>query len=235
MFLLEVEHLACSLRPGRSMFGGEQARPVLRDVTFSLEKGENFGLLGPSGSGKSTIARCIAGLQEPDRGMIRFAGKTLWPQRRRRVPDPRIQLLFQATSLSLDPKMKILPAIEEGFTPCAEPLTADQRRQRIDELLDAVDLRPSILDRYPHELSGGQRQRAALMRSLASGAPLLILDEPTAALDPITASSVLSLIETLRRRLDLTLIYITHDRETARAFCSRIGVVNDGVLRLSKS
>ncbi len=111
-----------------------------------------------------------------------------------------------------------------------EPLTAEEKQKRINELLHAVDLRSTILDRYPHELSGGQRQRVALMRSLASRAPLLILDEPTAALDPITQSSVLSLLRRLRRLMGLTLIYITHDRSVARSFCGRIGVVNDGVL-----
>ena len=230
MFLLEVERLSCSLRAGRNLVGDKQSRRILRDVTFSLRPGECFGLLGPSGSGKSTIARCVAGLLEPDGGVIKFAGETLWPPQRRRVPDPRIQLLFQASSLSLDPKMKVLAAIEEGFTPCGGTMTAEEQRRRIDELLKAVDLPRSILDRYPAELSGGQRQRVALMRSLASKASLLILDEPTAALDPVTQSSVLSLLRSLRRQMELTLIYITHDAGTARSFCERIGFVNNGIL-----
>ncbi len=127
MLLLEVEHLSCSFHEGHALIGRKRRKTVLRDITFSLEEGESFGLLGPSGSGKSTIARCIAGLQEPDGGEIRFAGTTLWSRGKKRSPDPRIQLLFQASSLSLDPKMKILSSIEEGFVPLEG--TADGGRE----------------------------------------------------------------------------------------------------------
>jgi peptide/nickel transport system ATP-binding protein len=126
--------------------------------------------------------------------------------------------------------MKIREAIEEGFVPLGREVTAREKQRRMDELLEAVDLGNSTLDRFPHELSGGQRQRVALMRSLASRPSLLILDEPTAALDPITQAHVFSLLRSLQQRLGLTLMYITHDTVTAHAFCDPIGLLSDGVL-----
>lgn len=229
MFLLEVEHLSCSLHAGRSLAGWGENRTILHDVTFAIEQGTCFGLLGPSGSGKSTIARCVAGLLQPDGGSIRFAGEVLFPRKRLRAPDPRIQLLFQASTLSLDPKRKVHDTIDEGFVPLGRDVAAEEKRKRTGELLEAVGLQRGILDRYPHELSGGQRQRVALMRSLASRPLLLILDEPTAALDPITQVNVLGLLRSLQRTLGLTLMYITHDRGTAQSFCDTIGLMNEGV------
>lgn len=231
MFLLEVEHLSCSLRPGREPLARTPVRTIFRDVSFAIEEGETFGLLGASGAGKTTLARCIVGLQDPDGGEIKFAGSPLWPQDRRRMPDPRIQMLFQASSLSLDPTMMMLTAIEEGFAASREALTDGEKRARVETLLAAVDLDASVLTRYPHELSGGQRQRVALTRALASRPSLLILDEPTAALDPVTQLSVLTLLRSIQTRLGLTLIYITHDRPTARSMCGRIGILEDGVIR----
>jgi peptide/nickel transport system ATP-binding protein len=206
---------------------------ILRDVTLSLSQGETFGLLGSSGSGKSTLARCIVGLTEPDGGVVRLSGETLWPTPAPRPPDPRIQLVFQASGQSLDPKMKIGPVIEEGFWPVIRTTPPRERSRQIAALLEAVDLNPAVLNSYPRELSGGQRQRVAFLRALASNAPLLILDEPTAALDPVTQRSVLSLLRVLKKARDLTLIFITHDRSLARSFCDRSGVLQDGVLTAS--
>ncbi len=230
MFLLEVEHLSCSLRAGRDTIGAGGLRRVLRDVSFQVESGECFGIIGPSGSGKSTIARCIAGLLDPDGGRIVLEGETLWPQNKQRKPDARIQLLFQSAGMSLDPKMRVLSSIEEGFTPVEKTVEFGKRKAVIGELLNAVQLDAGILDRYPHELSGGQRQRIAIMRALASRPSLLILDEPTSALDPITQESVLSLLRSLQRTMSLTMIYITHDRQVARMFCGRVSQLRDGVL-----
>lgn len=230
MFLLEVEHLSCSLRTGRDTIGAGGLRKVLQDVSFHVPSRECFGIIGPSGSGKTTIARCIAGLLDPDGGRIVLNGETLWPPKKRRKPDARIQLLFQSAGMSLDPKMRILASIEEGFTPVEETVDREKRQTVIGELLNAVQLDAEILGRYPHELSGGQRQRIAIMRTLASRPSLLILDEPTSALDPITQQSVLSLLRSLQRTMSLTMIYITHDRQVARMFCERVSQMRDGVL-----
>jgi len=230
MFLLEVEHLSCSLRAGRDTIGAGGLRKVLRDVTFQIPSGECLGIIGPSGSGKTTIARCIAGIIDPDGGTIVLKGETLWPLKKQRKPDARIQLLFQSAGMSLDPKMRVLASLEEGFTPTAKTVARGERQTIIGELLNAVQLNAEILNRYPHELSGGQRQRIAIMRALASRPSLLILDEPTSALDPITQDSVLSLLLSLRRTMNLTMIYITHDRQVARLFCGKVLQLKDGVL-----
>lgn len=234
MLLLEVESLACSYTTGGTLGHAGPQRQVLRDVTFSVSEGSCFGILGSSGSGKSTIARCVAGLMKPDGGTIRFLGSTLWPAARARKPEPRIQMVFQASSLSLDPRMRIGDSIEEGFFPIWHSVEPRERKKRITRFCSAVGLPDEFLLRYPGELSGGQRQRVAIIRSLAAQPRLLILDEPTSALDPVTQSSILSLLVSLRKEFRLALLYITHDVASAEALCDRIGILEDGILSMKE-
>lgn len=139
-------------------------------------------------------------------------------------------MLFQASGSSLDPSMTIRESIEEGFFPLKSKITKEEKNRRLERLVADVGLHVGILERRPHQVSGGQRQRIALVRSLAAEPLLLILDEPTAALDPITRSNVFSLLRSLQQTLGLTLLYITHDRASAHSFCDGIGFVKDGVI-----
>lgn len=235
MLLLEVENLACTYTTGGTLGHNNAQRQGLRDVTFSVSEGSCFGILGPSGSGKSTLARCVAGLMKPDSGSIRFLGTTLWPVAGARKPEPRIQMVFQASSLSLDPRMRIGDSIEEGFFPFRHLVAPRERKERITRLCSEVGLPDEILHRYPGELSGGQRQRVAIIRSLAAHPRLLILDEPTSALDPVTQSIILSLLVSLHKEFRVSLLYITHDVASAEVLCDRIGILDDGILSIEET
>jgi peptide/nickel transport system ATP-binding protein len=198
------------------------------DVTLEIRRGETLGIVGESGSGKSTVARCIARLIEPSAGRIVLDGEdiarldadALRPRRR------RVQIVFQDPYRSLNPRRTVGDAIIEG--PMNYGATRGDALSTARELMGLVRLDARALDRYPHQFSGGQRQRICIARALAIGPDLLIADEAVSALDVSVQAQVLALLDEIRLRLDLAMLFITHDLRVAARVCDRVAVMQRG-------
>jgi peptide/nickel transport system ATP-binding protein len=198
------------------------------DVAFDIRKGETLGIVGESGSGKSTVARCIARLVEPTSGRI-VIGDTDFASISRtqlRALRRRVQVVFQDPYRSLNPRRTVGAAIIEG--PMNYGLSRSAALSRAASLLELVRLDPRVLDRYPHQFSGGQRQRICIARALAMEPDLLIADEAVSALDVSVQAQVLALLDEIRGRLDLAMLFITHDLRVAAQVCDRIAVMSKG-------
>src|SRR6266700_285688 len=215
--------------------GGGWLRPERRvqaasQVNFNILQGETLGLVGESGSGKSSVARLVMRLIEPDQGTVRvgdidftaIGGKALRQERR------RIQMIFQDPFASLNPRRKVGNIITDG--PIAHGIAPLTARQRAAELLGLVGLNASAMERYPHEFSGGQRQRIGIARALALEPEILVADEAVSALDVSVQAQVLNLLEDLKARLGLSMLFITHDLRVAAQICDRIAVMQRGML-----
>jgi len=223
--LIEADGIAVRFA-GRGLFQRGPAVRALDGVSLTVGRGEALGLVGESGSGKSTLGRVLLGLIEPDAGRVTFDGHELatTPVRVRRGLRPRMQLVFQDPNASLDPRRRIGVQIADGLainrlTPPAE------RPGRVAALLAQVGLDPSHAARFPHEFSGGQRQRIAIARALATSPDFLVADEPVSALDVSVQAQVLRLLDDLRRRLGLALLFISHDIAVVRSLCERVVVL----------
>ena len=201
---------------------------ALRNVDLEVRAGETLGLVGESGSGKSTFARCLVRLVDADSGEIWFAGQNLvpLPPSAMRPLRPRIQMIFQDPYASLNPRRKVGRIIAEG--PMAQGTSSRAAMDKARELLALVGLDPSVADRYPHEFSGGQRQRVGIARALALEPEVLIADEPVSALDVSVQAQILELLADLQQRLDLALVFITHDLRVAAQVCDTIAVMRLG-------
>jgi peptide/nickel transport system ATP-binding protein len=184
------------------------------NVNLQVRRGETLGIVGESGSGKTTVARCIdiAGLPE----------RQLRPHRR------RVQIVFQDPYRSLNPRRTIGSSIVEG--PVNFGLKREEALERARSLTALVGLSPEVLDRYPHQFSGGQRQRIAIARALAMEPEVLIADEAVSALDVSVQAQVLDLLDDIKRRFDLAMLFITHDLRVAAKICDRIMVMERGVV-----
>ncbi|MEO8486034.1 MAG: ABC transporter ATP-binding protein [Betaproteobacteria bacterium] len=198
------------------------------DVTLSIRRGETLGIVGESGSGKSTVARCIARLVDPTFGSIRIDGLEIatLPRRRLRAMRRKVQIVFQDPYRSLNPRRSVGASIVEG--PMNFGVSRGDAMARARSLLELVRLDPSALDRFPHEFSGGQRQRLCIARALAMEPDLLIADEPVSALDVSVQAQVLALLDEIRSRLALTMLFVTHDLRVAAQVCDRIAVMREG-------
>ena len=204
--------------------------PAVTGATLHIRRGETLGLVGESGSGKSTLARCVVNLVGADTGSIRFDGTELrglsrraWAPFRR-----RIGMVFQDPFASLNPRRRVGDIVAEG--PVAHGVPRVDARARAVELLRLVRLDPSAAGRFPHEFSGGQRQRIGIARALALEPELLVVDEPVSALDVSVQADILALLEELRERLGLTMLFITHDLRVAAQVCDRVAVMRRGAI-----
>jgi peptide/nickel transport system ATP-binding protein len=214
-------------------YGGGWKRPgvvAVADASFTINRGETLGLVGESGSGKSTLARCIVRLVKPDAGTIAFRGADLRPLSRAAwLPyRKRIQMVFQDPFASLNPRRRVGDIVAQG--PLTHGATRAAAMARVAELLALVQLDPGAANRFPHEFSGGQRQRIGIARALAMEPELLIADEPVSALDVSVQAQVLALLEDLKARLGLTMLFITHDLRVAAQVCDRVAVMQRGVI-----
>jgi oligopeptide transport system ATP-binding protein len=196
------------------------------DVSLRVGQGQSIGVVGESGSGKTTLARCLARLIEPTDGRIRVLGQDVTDLTGRALRRLRreIQMVFQDPYDALDPRWRVDRSIEEPLRRLTR-LTAPERERRVEELLGLVRLGRGLATRYPHQLSGGQQQRVGIARALATSPKVLVLDEPTSALDALVRVQILDLLNRLRRELDLTYVYISHDIGSVERVCDRIAVM----------
>ena len=198
------------------------------DVSLHLAPGESLGLVGESGCGKSTLVRLLARLLDVTDGRITFDGTDLAPlpaSRFARTPQrAAIQMVFQDPTDSLNPRFSARDTIAE---PCRllAGMTPAQADARVDEVATQVGLPAELLGRFPHQLSGGQKARVGIARALAPGPKLLILDEPTAALDVSVQAVVLQLLDRLRRELGLSTLFVSHDLNVVRLLTDRVAVM----------
>jgi ABC-type oligopeptide transport system ATPase subunit len=229
MPLVEASHLVKQFARGGGLLRAGSATRAVDDVSFAIETGETFGLVGESGCGKTTTGRCLLRLVEPTSGAVRFGGEDVLAMAPRRLRDARrhMQMVFQDPYGSLNPRMRARQIVEEPLT-IHRLGTKAERRQRTAELFALVGLDPSHLDRYPHEFSGGQRQRIGLARALALEPSFVILDEPVTALDVSVQAQVVNLLMDLQERLRLTYLFIAHDLRLVRHICGRVAVMYRG-------
>jgi peptide/nickel transport system ATP-binding protein len=223
--LLAVEHLRAV---HRSRHGSVVAAD---DVSFALASGECLALVGESGSGKTTIARCIVGLHPPAAGRVLLDGIPLAAAAKGRSKDARrrCQIIFQNPYESLNPRHRVGYAIARPARILRE-LSGRDAEQETARLLDLVRLPARLADRFPGELSGGERQRVAIARALAANPDLLICDEITSALDVSVQAAILELLADLRAKLDVALLFISHDLGVVASIADRVLVLADGVV-----
>lgn len=202
---------------------------VLDNVTVKLPRGRTVAVVGESGSGKSTLARAITGLLPPSKGVISFNGKPLPNKLKDRDKDTlrRIQMIYQSADTSLNPKQTIRDIIGRPIE-FYHGIKGAARDRRVAELLEAIELNESYIDRLPTELSGGQKQRISIARALAAEPDIIICDEVTSALDQIVQEEILTLLMKLQKDTNVSYLFITHDIATVRAISDEIVVMHRG-------
>ncbi len=228
---LKVNNLTKIYRSGGGLFGFSKREHILRAtdaVCLTLHHGETLGVVGESGSGKSTLARCIVRLINADAGEILYQGTDLVPLNRAAMRPYRakIQMVFQDPYASLNPRKKVGHIIADGQINLGATQSDAEKRSR--EMIELVGLDVRAFDRYPHEFSGGQRQRIGIARALTLNPEILVADEPVSALDVSIQAQILRLLADIRDRLQLSMIFITHDLRVASQVCDRVAVMRLG-------
>jgi peptide/nickel transport system ATP-binding protein len=226
--LLEVRNLHKVFRSRGGLFKPAREVRALDDISFTLAPGETVGIVGESGSGKSTLGRCVVRLERPDSGTLTLAGTDFSELKgdALRRERHRVQMIFQDPYASLNPRHRVGYAIAQG--PMANGVPRKKAMQQAEELLDLVGLGAVAVDRYPHEFSGGQRQRIGIARALALNPELIVADEAVSALDVSIQAQVLKLLEELKQKLSLSLLFITHDLRVAAQISDSIIVMQNG-------
>jgi len=199
----------------RKAFFGTKAEPVkaVDGVSFSVEKGKTFGLVGESGCGKSTVAKLLVGILEPDSGSI--------------VIDGDKDIVFQDPFSSLNPRMTVRSIVTEALR--IRGASKEEMDRRLDQTLSLVRLNePGTPDKYPHQFSGGERQRIAIARAIIRRPKVLVLDEPVSSLDVSIQASILNLLKDLQQELGMTYIFISHDLRIVEFMSDTVGVMTEG-------
>jgi ABC-type glutathione transport system ATPase component len=218
------------------IIGKKEKKPVLNNISFEINRGEIFGLVGESGCGKTTLAKCILGLIDYEGEIIingrKREARPSFAERRLRTEGRSafdVQAVFQNSSSSLNPVKTIGWILEEPLR--AHHLSsAIKRQKRVDEILDLVGLDSSYKKRRPAELSSGQKQRVAIGFALTLNPGLIVADEPVSALDVSVAAQVLNLFRDLNKKLGLALLFISHNMEMVHYLCDRVAVMRNGVI-----
>ncbi|GKX36099.1 MAG: peptide ABC transporter ATP-binding protein [Rhizobiaceae bacterium MnEN-MB40S] len=230
--LLKIDAAERIFGGGKTLFGSPlPAVHALRGVSIEVQRGETLGIVGESGCGKSTLARMLVGLDQPTGGAITFDGQDISAMARAdgRQLARKIQYVFQDPLASLNPRKTIRAILE---APLVHLLGMDKpaRQARLEELMQAVNLAPEFLERYPHEFSGGQAQRIGIARALAADPELIVLDEPVSALDVSVQAQVLNILDDLKQRFNLTYLFISHDLSVVESVSDRVAVLYFGKL-----
>ncbi|MCR5420906.1 MAG: ABC transporter ATP-binding protein [Lachnospiraceae bacterium] len=223
--ILSASHLKKSFRTGRN-----NNVLAVNDVSLEVIKGETLAIVGESGCGKSTLARILMRMIDADEGSIYFEGEEIsgLPEKKLRVCRRMMQMVFQDPASSLDPRMKIRDIISEPLLAWKVYDSRSKREDRILELLELVDLKEDCLDRYPHQFSGGQRQRIGIARAIALNPKLLICDESVSALDVCVQAQILNLLKSLKQKMGLTCLFISHDLAVVSFIADRVCVMKNG-------
>ena len=226
--LLNVEHLSTvfDIR-GKMPFSKVKHLKAVNDVSFTLTKGETLGIVGESGCGKSTLGRSILRLIEPTEGRIVWQGRSLRDLAPSDMRDARkdLSIIFQDPIASLDPRMTVEAIIAEPLKVASPELSKTKRREKVRQAMEEVGLAPQMINRYPHEFSGGQAQRIGIARAIITEPKLIVCDEPVSALDVSIQAQIVNLLKSLKDRLGLTLIFISHDLSVVRLVSDRILVL----------
>ena len=200
-------------------------------VSFDIQRGETLGLVGESGCGKSTTGRTILQLYRPTAGSVEFEGMDLVHMKSEELRKTRrkMQMIFQDPYASLNPRMTVADIVGEPLT-VHDVAKGKEIQDRVNHLLELVNLNPSFASRYPHEFSGGQRQRIGVARALALQPSFIICDEPISALDVSIQAQVVNLLEELQEQFNLTYLFIAHDLSMVRHISDRVAVMYLGVI-----
>lgn len=234
--LLSVKNLSVHFPTKRILFGKPSSfTKAVDDVSFEVHKGETLGLVGESGCGKTTLGRTLLRLIEPTAGKIIYNGIDLTAKKKDELRSLRkdVQIIFQDPYSSLNPRMTIGAAIAEPIKVHQLLTTDKQRKDKVTELLEKVNLKAEHFNRYPHEFSGGQRQRIVIARALALNPSFIVCDESVSALDVSVQAQVLNLLNDLKKEFGFTIIFISHDLSVVRYISDRIMVMNKGKIEES--
>jgi peptide/nickel transport system ATP-binding protein len=212
--------------PREHLFGPAPTVDAVRGVSLTLQAGRSLGVVGESGSGKSTLARLAMALEPPTQGEVLFMERDLNRLSTAELTTARrdFQMVFQDPYGSLDPRQRVARIVAEPLP----ALPATERARRVAESLDAVGLRASDADKYPHEFSGGQRQRIAIARALITRPKLIVADEPVSALDVSVQAQVLNLLMDLQQQFGVTYLFISHDLAVIDHVCDDVVVMQSG-------
>jgi len=236
MPLLEVRELTKTYIRGGGLLSrsGEEETRAVNSISLDIFPGETLGLVGESGCGKTTLGRMLLRLIEPTSGTIRFDGRSVLNASGAELRRLRrnMQIVFQDPFASLNPRMRVFDMVREPWIIHAgagdEANRSGDHRHRATELLSAVGLEESALNRYPHEFSGGQRQRIGIARALALKPRFVVLDEPVSALDVSVGAQIVNLLAKLQREFGLTYLFISHSMPIVRYLSTRIAVMRKG-------
>jgi oligopeptide/dipeptide ABC transporter ATP-binding protein len=229
-YILKVENLR-KVYPLYDKWGRKTKKEIraVNGVSFCIENGTIFGLIGESGSGKSTVAKCILRLVEPSDGKIYFEEKEITSLNKKELRSIRkdIQIIFQDPYSSLNPRFKIKDIVSEGLR-IHKLLTDKLAKKRVDEVLDLVALGSEVRDKYPSEFSGGERQRIAIARAIAVFPKMIIADEPVSALDPPIRTQIMQLLLSLQKELKLSMLLISHELNIVYYLSQKAAVMYKG-------
>lgn len=231
--LLKVEGLKMYFPVTKGLFGTPAGVvKAVDNLSFSIKKGETFGLVGESGCGKTTTGKCILRMNRATEGKIWYKGKEIGGLSEREFKPYRreIQLIFQDPYSSLDPRNSVFSILKEAIICDGADRSQKEITERVNELLEIVDLDPSMSQRFPHEMSGGQRQRLGIARALACNPELIICDEPVSALDVSIQAQIINLFKKIQRELGITYLFVAHDLAVVRHISDNIGVMYLGHL-----
>ena len=230
---LDKKEILLSVKNLKKYFyvGKNQYLKAVDDVSFDIYKGETLGLVGESGCGKSTCGRTILRIYEATAGTVEFEGKSVHKLKGKDLKDynRRAQMIFQDPYASLNPRMLVSDIVAEGID-IHKLSFGQERKERIDELLNLVGLNKEHANRFPHEFSGGQRQRIGIARALAVDADFIVCDEPISALDVSVQAQVVNLLQELQEKYGLTFLFIAHDLSMVRYISDRVCVMYLGAL-----
>lgn len=210
----------------------KMSNSILEHISFKVQGGQTFGIVGESGTGKTTLGKIITAIEKPTGGEILFQGHSLKEMKKEQFSQFRrkVQMMFQDSESSLNPKKTIKKSMEEVLDLIKMP--KEKWAASIKESFQTVGLDEEILVRYPNEVSGGQNQRVALARILLIDPEIIVLDEPTSALDISVQAQILNLLKELQKRKGLTYIFISHDMDVIRFMCHEIGLIENRHLKV---